>query len=134
MSKRGNTASKVSFLIRWITCSFGLWVAVQLFGSDNSVNWQQSVAVFLIAGLVFSIVNATIKPLIVILSLPFMLVTLGLFMLIVNGFMVWLTILLMPNLEMGFGWAIISSLVISLINYLVSGISEFSKGGNNELK
>lgn len=55
-------------------------------------------------------------------------------MFIINGFMVWLTIVIAPNLEMSFGWAIVGSLVLSLINYVVSGISEFSKGGKNESK
>lgn len=121
------TSSQVSFLIRWVTCSIGLWIVVQLFGSESTNDLATMIATFLLAGLIFSAVNSILKPLITILSLPFMLLSLGLFMLIVNGFMVWLTIAIAPNLKMGFGWAIISSLVISLINYLVNGISESEK-------
>jgi len=91
------------------------------------MSWWQEVLTFLLAGLIFSIVNSVIRPLVVILSLPFVLVTMGLFMLLINGFMVWLAILLAPNIKMDFGWAIISSLVISLINYIVSGFSDFNK-------
>ncbi|MCL1876985.1 phage holin family protein [Candidatus Saccharibacteria bacterium] len=123
----GKKEEKVSFLIRWVTCSIGLWIAVRLFGGEYSMSWWQEVLTFLLAGLIFSIVNSVIRPLVVILSLPFVLVTMGLFMLLINGFMVWLAILLAPNIKMDFGWAIISSLVISLINYIVSGFSDFNK-------
>jgi putative membrane protein len=116
----------VKFLIRWGLTSLGLWIAVRLFGHEADVTTAQSVATFLFAGLIFAVVNAVLKPIITILSLPFVLVTLGLFMLIINGLMVWLAIALAPNLEMSFGAAIISGIVLSLVNYLVSEIDEFS--------
>ena len=100
---------------------------MRLFGGENTMAWWQVILTFLLAGLIFSAVNSVIRPLIVILSLPFVLITMGLFMLLVNGFMVWLAILISPNIEMTFGYAIISSLVLSLVNYLVSGFSDFKK-------
>lgn len=113
----------ISFAIRWFICSLGLWVTVKLFGSDSLVDPSQAVATFLLAGLIFSAVNAIIKPIITILSLPFVLITMGLFTLVINGFMVWLTILISPNIHMSFPMAIISSLVLSLINYLLNNLS-----------
>jgi len=115
----------ITFLIRWILTSLGLWIVVRLFGRESDVNLTQSIATFLFAGLLFAIINATLKPLITIFSLPFVLVTLGLFMLVVNGFMVWLAIVLAPNLKMSFGSAIISGIVLSLINYLISQVNDF---------
>ena len=47
----------------------------------------------------------------------------GLFTLIINGFMVWLTIAISPNIHMSFGWAIVSSLILSLINYLLNSFN-----------
>lgn len=82
-----------------------------------------SIATFLLAGLIFSAVNAIIKPVVTLLSLPFVLVTMGLFTLVINGFIVWLTIALSPNIHMSFGWAIVSSLILSLINYLLNNLS-----------
>ena len=117
-------SSKVSFLIRWVLTSLGLWIVVRLFGHETDVAWTQAVLTYLLAGLIFAMVNSVIKPIITILSLPFVLVTLGLFMLIVNGFMVWLTIILVPNIEMSFGWAIIGGIVLSLVNYLMSEIND----------
>ena len=101
----------------------GLWIAVQLFGYDTLNSVPMSIATFLLAGLIFSAVNAIIKPVITIMSLPVVLVTMGLFTLIINGFMVWLTIALSPNIHMSFGWAIVSSLILSLINYLLNSLN-----------
>lgn len=113
----------ISFAIRWFVCSLGLWITVKLFGSDSLIDPAQAVATFLLAGLIFSAVNAVIKPIITILSLPFVLITMGLFTLVINGFMVWLTIYVSPNIRMSFPMAIISSLVLSLINYLLNNLS-----------
>jgi putative membrane protein len=124
----------IQFFLRWIACAAGLWIAVRLFGRENTDTTAQTIATFLLAGLIFSIANSLLKPLITTLSLPFVLVTLGLFMLVINGFLVWLAITLSPNLSMGFGWAIISGLIMSLINYLVSGINEFSVFHRKEAK
>ncbi len=114
------------FVIRWALCSLGLWISVRLFGEEAFQSTGVSIATFLLAGLIFSFVNSILKPIITILSLPFVIVTLGLFMLVVNGFMVWLTIAIAPNLQMGFVAAIISGIVLSLVNYLVSEINEFT--------
>lgn len=78
--------------------------------------------VFLVAGLLFSIVNSILRPIIVILSLPALLLTLGLFMIIVNGFMVYISLKLAPGLSMTFVNSILTGLVISLLNYIVSNI------------
>jgi putative membrane protein len=114
----------ITFLVRWGLTSLGFWIIVRLFGDIATQNPWQTVGVFLLAGLIFAIVNSIIKPAITVLSLPFVLVTMGLFMLIINGFMVWLTIVLVPDLAMNFGQAIIGGIVLSLVNYLVSGVNE----------
>lgn len=114
------------FLLRWALCSLGLWIAVRLFGHENSQSVGDLVATYLLAGLIFSFVNSILKPIITILSLPFVVVTLGLFMLVVNGFMVWLAIALAPNLEMTFAWAIVSGIILSLVNYLMSEVNNLT--------
>lgn len=104
-------------------CSIGLWIAVQLFGSESVTTLPGSIATYLLAGLIFSMFNSVIRPIITLLSLPFVLVTMGLFILVINGFLVWLTIAIAPNIHMTFGWSIVSSLILSLINYLISNFS-----------
>lgn len=120
-----------SFVIRWILNSLGLWIAVKLFGTGVE-NTPQGLAIFLIVGLIFSIVNATIKPILIILSLPALLFTLGLFMLIVNGCMVWLSFKLVPGIDMTFWNAVLSGIVISLLNYVVSNVVDLPGSHSKE--
>lgn len=79
---------------------------------------------FLLAGLVLSLINALLRPIIVILSLPAILLTLGLFMLIVNGVMVYLTFAIVPQLSMGFWKSVVAGMIVWLANYVLSSIIE----------
>ena len=108
------------FVVRWLFNSLGIWAAVNFFGNgyDNS-HVSASVVGFLIAGLVFSVVNSVLKPFIVVLSLPAILVTLGLFMIIVNGAMVYISLKL-SGISMTFLYSILTGILLSLINYIVS--------------
>jgi putative membrane protein len=113
------------FVLRWILNSFGLWVAVRIFGTGYSdAELSASVWVFLFAGLIFSIINAIVRPIIIILSLPAILLTLGLFTVIVNGFMVYISLKLAPGLQMTFWNSVLAGLVLSLVNYIVSSALE----------
>lgn len=113
------------FLVRWLLNSFGLWVAVRLLGTGYSdAQVDANTAAFLIAGLIFSIVNAILRPIVIILSLPAILLTLGLFIIIVNGIMVYISIQLAPGLQMSFWNSILTGIILSLINYIVSSVFE----------
>lgn len=111
------------FIIRWLLNSMGLWLAVSLFGTGyESIGMTVSMFGFLFAGLVFSIVNSIVKPFFIVLSLPAILLTLGIFMLVVNGLMVYISLGLTPGLEMTFPRSILAGIVLSLINYIVSAV------------
>lgn len=113
------------FLIRWMLNSLGLWVSVSLFGTGYSqTTVSEGLWVFLVAGLIFSIVNSVIKPIVVILSLPAILLTLGLFTIVVNGLMVYISLALSPGLSMTFLNSILTGMVLSLVNYIVSSALE----------
>lgn len=115
------------FLLRWLLNSFGLWIAVRLLGTGYSdVQVDGNIGIFLFAGLIFSIINSILRPIVVVLSLPAILVTLGLFMLVVNGSMVYLALQLAPGLSMTFINSILTGIILSLINYIVSGLLQFS--------
>lgn len=89
----------------------------------NGLN--HGVGVIIVAGLILAIVNAVIKPIVVILSLPAILFSLGLFMIVINGLMVLLVSKVYAPLEVtGFGTAMLAGMVIGLVNYLVSTILE----------
>lgn len=111
------------FLVRWLVCSLGLWIAAGLLGSY--ITYNGSFWVILVAGLILAIINAIIRPVVVLLSLPAILFTLGLFMIVINGFMVFLVSWLYDPLHITNFWiAILAGMIIGLVNYLVSAILE----------
>lgn len=114
----------IVFCIRWVLISLGLWVASRLLGSSFQ-DTGATTSTFLIAGLVLSLINSVLKPIIVVLSLPAILLTLGLFMLIVNGLMVYIALKLVPGLNVTFWGAIVTGMIISLINYIITGIMDY---------
>jgi len=109
------------FIIRWLFNSLGLWVAVSLLGTgyDNTMV-NESIVGFLLAGLIFSIINSILKPIVVILSLPAILLTLGLFMIIVNGLLVYISLRFTPGISMSFINSVLTGMILSLVNYIVS--------------
>ncbi len=110
------------FLLRWFVCGFGLWVAAILLGS-NRLAVQDSLVVLSISGLLLAVLNTVIKPFVVILSLPAILFSLGLFMIVINGLMVLLASHLYKPLQVSnFGAAMLAGVVIGLVNYLVTAI------------
>lgn len=116
------------FLLRWALSAFGFWVAVRLlapFGAsyDESMGWWM----FLMAGLVFSIVNSLLRPIVLILSLPAILLTLGLFTLVVNGLMVYISLLIVPGFKMSFVASIFAGIILSLINYVISSLLDLRR-------
>jgi putative membrane protein len=121
------------FIVRWIFNSLGLWVAARIF-SGNGITYDESqgLALFLSAGFVLSLVNVVLKPLVMILSLPAILLTLGLFTIVVNGFMVYLAGSIVPGLEITFWTAVLAGMIVSLINYtltgLIDGLSRHNEG------
>ena len=122
-----------AFIIRWVLNSLGLWIAVRIFGTGYiGVQPDMSIAVFLLAGLIFSVVNAVFKPIAIILSLPAILVTLGLFTVVVNGFMVYISLILAPGLKMTFLHSFLTGLIMSLVNYIVSSALELNYGRTQE--
>jgi putative membrane protein len=110
-------------LIRWFVCSLGLWIAAGLL--SGSITYSDKISVVLVAGLVLALVNVVIKPIIVIFALPALMLTLGLFMVIINGLMVYLVSVLYSPLEIKNFWAaVFAGMVIGLVNYLVTTIIE----------
>jgi putative membrane protein len=123
------------FILRWILNSFGLWVAVRIFGTGyNDTQLATGVWVFLFAGLIFSLINTVLRPIVIILSLPAILLTLGLFTIIVNGLMVYLSLMVAPGLHMTFWNSVLTGIVLSLVNYIVSSALELQYAHRREEK
>lgn len=71
----------------------------------------------LVVAIVLGLINAFIKPILIILTLPVNVLTLGLFTLIINAALVWVAQLIVPGFEIqNFGWAILFAVLLSLIN------------------
>ncbi len=118
----------ITFIVRVALNSFGLWVAVKLFGQGYQTSgWADTAYIFIVAGLIFSIINSILKPMIVILSLPAILISLGLFMLVINGLMVYWSIQIAPDLSMTFIGSVLSGIIMSLVNYIVSTVLELKR-------
>lgn len=113
------------FFVRWMLNSFGLWLTIVIFGTGVSdADLTAGFWGFILAGLIFSIVNSVLRPIVIILSLPAILITLGLFTVVVNGFLVWISLKLAPGIQMTFLYSILTGIVLSLINYVVSSVFE----------
>lgn len=111
------------FLIRWFVCSLGIWIAAGLLG--DKLEYEQRFTVILTAGFLLAIINSIIKPIVVLLSLPAILFSLGLFMIVINGLMVLLASWLYPALHVtNFVAAMLAGMIIGLVNYLVNSILE----------
>ena len=110
------------FLLRWLANGLGLWIAARLI---PGIEYNDQLHVIVIAALIFSIVNALIRPILVVLSLPAIVLTLGLFMLVVNGFMLYLVTVVYPRFQIAtFPRAIWAVMIVWLVNYAMSIVFE----------
>lgn len=113
--------------MRWAVSCLGLWIAAELLGNE-SISFGGQASVVVISGLILAIINTVIRPILVFLTLPAVLLSLGIFMLFINGFTVAVAAWLYEPLEVsGFGIAIVTGIVIGLVNWLVSALLEDKK-------
>jgi len=107
----------------WLTTLLVSGVKVE--PSDGS-GWE-TVLTFLVIGLIFTLVNAIVKPIVQVLTFPLYILTFGLFTLVVNALMLLLTSWISTKTEFGlhvdgFWWAVGGSIVISLFNLVISAV------------
>lgn len=111
------------FFVRWVVCSLGLWIAAGLL--SRSITYNNSFWVIIVAGLVLAVINTVLKPVLIIFSLPAILFTLGLFMIIINGLTVFIASKIYHPLHVTNFWAaVFAGMVIGLVNYLVTTVLE----------
>ena len=92
---------------------------------SSSISYDSQLRVIVIAGLVLAIINIIIKPILIIFTLPAILLTLGLFTIIINGLTVFIASKLYTPLHITNFWAaVFAGMVIGLVNYLVTAILE----------
>jgi putative membrane protein len=107
----------VGFLLRAAIAALGLWVASEIL--DGLV--FESPAKLIVAALMLGVVNAFVRPLAFILTLPLTVLTLGFFLLVLNAGMVALVAWIVPGFEIsGFWTAVGASLIVSLVSWAAS--------------
>ena len=112
----------MNFVLRLLVNAAALWIATRLI---PGVIYEGGWISFLGAALVFGFVNAFIRPVAKILTFPLIIVSFGIFSLVVNGLMLWLTSALSGALDLGFHvrgfWtAVFGALVVSIVSTLLS--------------
>ena len=112
-----------TFILRWLVNFLGLWAAAELMTS--SIGYNDKLPVLVVAALIFSIVNAVVRPLVILLSLPAIVLTLGLFTLVINAFMLYLVTKIYPSFHLRSFWtAVIATVIIWIVNYLLTDLLE----------
>jgi len=107
------------FLIRVLAAALGFWLASRLLSGVHVGGWEP----LLLAALLLGVINALVRPVIVVLTLPATILTLGLFLFVVNGFTVWLVTKIVHGVQIhGFGHAILTAVIISLVSWIVGAV------------
>ena len=112
----------MAFLIRLLVNAAALWAATQVV---PGVSYGGGAGPVLAVALLFGVVNAILRPIAKILTFPIIILTLGLFALVINGLMLWLTSSLSSALGLGFHvngfWAAFwGALVVSVVSMMLS--------------
>lgn len=106
----------MGFLIHWLVVAVALWVTAYFVPGVTISSW----ASLAIAALVLGFINAIVKPILVILTLPITIITLGLFYLVVNGIAFALAAALVPGFEIsGAVAAIVGALITSIVSWFI---------------
>ena len=105
------------FLLRGLVAALGLWAATALLDGIR-IN---SALTLILAGLLLGVVNAVVRPFALLLSLPALVVTLGLFLLVINAAMLGLVALMLPGFRiLGFWTAVGAALIVSIVSWIGS--------------
>ena len=108
------------FLLRLIINMVAILIIAHLLPSLIRVEgWMAALA----AAFLLGVVNALLRPLLILLTFPLTILTFGLFLLVINGIMLWLVAVLVPGFEVnGFFGALAGSLLISLVSWILSSL------------
>ncbi|MBI3660734.1 phage holin family protein, partial [Candidatus Acetothermia bacterium] len=111
----------ISLAIRWVVTTGAVWVTV--FVLQSQMKEPPKMETIILAGLILGLLNALVRPIVIVLTLPATLFTFGLFIFLINAFMLWLTsyisYLMGRSFEFNsFGWVLLASLLISIVSAL----------------
>lgn len=109
----------MSMIVGWALNAVSLLVLAWLIPAIQVAGFGTALVVALVLGLL----NAVIRPVLIILTLPVNLLTLGLFTLVINGFLFWLAAQILDDFSVrSFGWAVLGAIVYSLISAAIASV------------
>ena len=110
----------LGFLLHLVLTAGALLIVARLVGGV----YVSGFGVALLGALVLGLVNAIVRPVMILLTLPITLLTLGLFLFVINALMLWLVAALVPGIRIsGFGAALIGSLLLTLLNLMIDRLT-----------
>ena len=118
----------MNFIVRWLVTAIAVGVAVWLVPGIGSVGGTEAWAAIAIFGLILSLINISVKPVMQVLSLPITVITLGIFYLVVNTLMLYVAAWLANGIfQVGidiatFGSAFVASIVISIVSGIMNAL------------
>ncbi len=114
----------MSLLINWLVSTVAILISAYVLPGVTVEGFVPA----LVAAVVLGAVNMVLKPLLLILTLPVNILTLGLFTFVINGFLIVLVAKLVPGFKVnGFWWALLFSLVLTLVQWVLQGFSGRAK-------
>lgn len=103
--------------LRWLLNAIALWLTSEIISGIH----VEGIAALFFAAIVLGIFNAVLRPLLIIITLPINLLTLGLFTFIINGVMLYLTASVVKGFSIeGFGSAVVGALVLSIVSFALN--------------
>jgi putative membrane protein len=114
----------MGLIIRWLANTLALFIVATLVPHFH----YDSFVTLAIAALILGLLNAIVKPILVVLTLPLTIVTLGLFLIVLNALMLEVTAWLVSGFRIdGFGWAIVGAIVLALVSLVTNRIGRDAK-------
>ena len=109
----------IRLIIRWVLNAFALYIVAKILPGIHLLDFGSA----LVAVIVIALVNALIKPLLFLLTLPVTIVTFGLFALVLNALMLMLASALTPGFKIdGFGTALLGSILLSIVTTILHSL------------
>jgi len=109
----------VQFLQNWLVNTFGVLVAVVLLPGVECA----SIVQLLLASLLLGVLNACVRPFLLFAALPLLVMTLGLFLIVINALLLYFVAWVVPEFTIdSFGWAVLAALIIGFISLFTNGL------------
>lgn len=109
----------MALLIRWLVYTLAILITAYLLPGVTVIGFTAA----LITALVLGLINAFIRPVLLVLTLPLNILSLGLLTFVINALLILLASAIVPAFRVnGFWWALLFSLVLSIINFALKGI------------